>query len=147
MSFPATEAEADDYLTNEKTGTSAWFASGLNTAPYLTEAFNLLRLDPDYSIPSSPDSDQLEKLTNANIELAFNILVNPGSRKRADMIAQGVKSFKIENWSESYDLSAKGGRDIEGFSKYPSIVADLMREFLAIPRLQTTIKRAQENII
>ena len=74
MGFPATIAEADDYLSTERAGTDAWFASGVDKQVYLNQAFNRLNRDPDYSIPDSPDDDQEERLEEAHIELAFSIL-------------------------------------------------------------------------
>ncbi len=140
----ATIAESEAYLLL-KPNTEAWFATGLDQQVYLTTAYRSLFYDPDYTIPASPSTAQNTLLENAQIELAFYILSNPNSDKRQTLINQGVKQFKIGEWSESFDQTK--GRDYEGYSKYPVVVADLIYSFLKVPQLSTNLKRAQEDII
>lgn len=139
-----TEEQADAYLT-DKPGTDAWFATGLDKTPYLTTAFRTINLDPDYTIPSNPDSDQLERLQPAQSEFAFYILTTPDYQKRQNLINQGVKSFKVGKFSENYETTK--GRDNEGYSKYPVDVADLLRPFLVTESLVAIRNRDQEDLI
>jgi len=140
----ADETDADAYLLN-RIGSSAWFATGLGKQPYLTTAYRLLNNDPDYSIPAAPAGATLARLQEAQIEFALHLLSNPNTEKRQNLINQGVTSFSVGQFSESYQPGK--GRDVEGYSKYPSVVADLMRPLLAAPSLLTTITRRQEDII
>lgn len=140
----ATITDADTYLTL-KPNTSAWFATGLDQQAYLTTAYRKIVRDPDYLIPDAPTGDDLIRLQEAQIELAFFNLSNPNSDKAQNQIAQGIKGFKIGRFSQTYETSK--GRDIEGYSKYPVCVADLIRPFLAPPGLSAILKRKQEPII
>ena len=141
----ATTTDADAYLA-DKPNSDAWFATGLDQQAYLTTAYRSIYYDPDYSIPASPTAAQLTRLQYAQIELAFYLLKNPNSDQRMTLINQGVKSFKIGNFSENY-ADNKGGYDYEGYTKYPVIVADFLRPFLAAITLYTKVTRDQENLI
>lgn len=140
----ADETDADAYLT-DKPGTEDWFVTGLDKTPYLTTAFRTICFDPDYTIEDAPTGDRLQRLQNAQIEFAFFILKNPNFEQRENLINQGVTSFRIGQFSEN--LKSKSGRDAEGQTKYPSIVADYLRPFLAQSAFIVNIKRAQEDIV
>ena len=140
----ATTTDADTYLA-EKPGTSAWNETGLDQQAYLTTAYRAIFYDPDYTIPTTLTAAQTTLLQYAQIELAFYILQNPNHERRQNLINQGVTSTRIGQFSESYESNK--GRDTEGFTTYPVIVANFLRPFLAVPTLYTNVTRNQENIV
>jgi hypothetical protein len=144
MSQWADLTDANTYLTN-KPGTAAWFASGFDGTVYVSYAYTVINNDPDYTFPDSPSAAQLTKLQGAQIEYAYFIFKNPNSERRQNLRAQGVKSFSVSKFSETFSDSK--GYDFEGYSKYPVIVADFLRDFLATPSFSTTVTREQEDII
>lgn len=134
---------ADDYL-EFTINSSAWFVTGLDKELYLTQAYRRIKYDPNLTIPSSPDSTQLDLLKRAQSELAL-FYVNSGDAQseRESLVNQGVKKFKIGQWEEEFRDEKSDTTDIN--RSYPPIVAGYLESFerviLVAPRIRKHDRR------
>ena len=95
-------AEANTYYSTRYGGTG-WILFGEdNKTALLTTAYNRIRFNKNYSIPSSPTSTQLEKLKMAQEELAWHYYIHlVDEDRRKGLQAQGV--IEADVVGETYD--------------------------------------------
>lgn len=123
-----TIATADTYISGQ-INASDWLAlTDSDKTKYLTTAYRAITSSRLYTIPSAGSTP----ITQAEAELA-NHLVRNGTNGRADLQSQGVKSFSVDGFSESYGDTKP--------NPFPSIVQDLLYDYRRTPSFHTMIKR------
>ena len=115
----ATVSQVDDYINAGIDG-AAWAAlSDSDKEKYIESSYRILVNDPNYSFPSTTT----ERMQNANAELANYLLNNPDYLQHIQLSAQGVQSFTIGTFSQTF----KSDKDISDIkSRYPVIVENLI---------------------
>lgn len=133
-----TIADADAYVAGI-IDPAAWDAlDDADKERYLTTSYRTLSNDPNYSFPSTATT----RMENAQIEYALYLLSDPNAIKRQSLIDQGVESFKILNFQETYRDPSKAPMA----SKYPAVVLDLLSIYKAISYAFGTWERVNPDL-
>jgi len=112
--------------------TSAKWASVSNKSGAINSAFNILITHPSYVFPDTPD----ENMSKANAEYALYLATS--DPKRQNLIEQGVKSFRVGNFSETLKDTDQGyGTNII----LPSLVKQLLNKYEVPPFLKGHFSR------
>lgn len=140
----ATVAQANTYVSNNYTSTDsiriAWNALSeddkqvlLNRAEQAIDQlpFTGRSIDKHKAFPRKPDEEySLQQVQLATIELAVQQL-NSESKERYELQAQGVKSYKIGDLSETFG-KAEGAAGYSGIDSYVfSIVFPFLKDWLS----------------
>lgn len=112
-----TQAEADSYMA-QKYGADAWAGlSGAVKEQLIVSAFRFIKYSGEVSVADSASSDAVK---SAQSETAWYLYkFGEEHEKRSALSSQGVKSFRLDDWSET--LSKTG---------LPEIVRKILDDFL-----------------
>jgi len=137
----ATEGDAELYL-GAKPGASGWFDPAVDRAAYLTAAGRLIAFHPDYLIPQTPDPEELDRLKNAQSDLAFEFFRNPEREMRENLRNQGVKKFKFSRWAEEFFARGEG----EDRPEFPQLVGYFLEPFRLKDTPIVNLRRPKESL-
>lgn len=111
---------AETYFSSERLETSAWDAlNDDEKTRALTQAYNRIRRSKEFTIPTSPTSDESDLLCDAQCETAYYLAVHAADEdNRKGLQAQGVSRAGIVQ--EDYDAAARAKTPL------PPVVYDIL---------------------
>jgi hypothetical protein len=98
--------------------------------PYLMTAYRLISASPAWALPETAT----DRMKSAQIEMALFLLTSGDSAsKRATLQAQGVSSFRVGDFSETFDPVQSRGNSVGSNAIFPAEVLDLLSIYSAPP--------------
>lgn len=137
-----TDTYAASYLA-DKVGADAWASlTSDQVRQYMMTAYRKLYADGRFTLSSYDDSTAPQAVKDAQVEYSWTLYQTGGAySQRQSLRDEGVASFSIGNYSESFRGEKSSRFDRQSGFGYGPIVDDLIRPYFVLPKMTAFAKR------